>query len=68
MANEVVAILVQEKETKNTIRYREDVAAGAKPIVGQIYLPRHTLKGIATTGEFPEAIRMTVEEYTNTEE
>lgn len=35
--------LEQEKVTKNTIRYKENVAQGGEPVVGVIYVPKATL-------------------------
>jgi hypothetical protein len=46
-----------EKETKNTIMFREYVPFGAEPRIGMIYIQKATLKQL----DFPERIRITVE-------
>ena len=45
---------VRDKETKNTVRFAEETAAGSEPIVGQLYVK----KGLA--GDV-QRLRVTVE-------
>jgi hypothetical protein len=50
----------RERETKNTIRYAEDVAGEERPIVGNLYVLKST---VAELGD-PERIRVTIEAAT----
>lgn len=37
---------MKEKETKNTIRFKEVVAGDLPPVIGTIYIPKQTLQDL----------------------
>jgi len=59
MAKKIVVEAVLEKETKNTIRYRE-IESDEPVKVGTIYLQKWIAKKL-NGGEFPERIKVSVE-------
>jgi hypothetical protein len=53
----VTAVFVQEKETKNSVRYEEEVENGKEPIVGTyFYIKKSLFEKLGS----PEAIEVTV--------
>jgi hypothetical protein len=50
----VTAVMVRDKDTKNTVRYAE--AASSTPAIGTIYLPKHSIEALGN----PESITVTV--------
>jgi len=43
-ASEVTVVMVHEKDTTNTQRFKEQVESGQRPIIGTLYIPNSTLK------------------------
>ena len=41
----IVVTMTQNKETKNTFRYEEDVEGFDSPKIGTLYLPKSTCQG-----------------------
>ena len=58
--------MTEDKETKNTVRFIEDVDEGKAALVGILYVPKETIKELAdgamvTPRDAPLHIRVTVE-------
>lgn len=44
MAKELTATFVQERETKNTVRFIEEESPDGPPIVGTLYVQKYALR------------------------
>lgn len=57
--------MTEDKETKNTIRFAEDLDEGSEPLVGVLYVPKTTINELAKGAHLPTGqpihIRVTVE-------
>lgn len=54
---QVKAIFVYERDTKNTIRFQEQVAGELDvPMIGNIYVSKSTLKALGWTKDKPLAL------------
>lgn len=49
MASSIEVTFSKEKETKNTIRFQEDVEGDASPIVGTLYVKKSKLDEMGAT-------------------
>ncbi len=54
------AVFEFEKETPNTVRYRE-IEEDEPAKVGTIYVKKWVLKKLAGNGKFPKRIKITIE-------
>jgi hypothetical protein len=63
-AQQIDVQFAAERDTKNTVRFKEYVPFGADPKVGIIYIPKATLEKLG----FPERIRITIEPDDTTRE
>ena len=45
----------QEKETKNTVRFQEQVADGQQAVIGPLYIQKHALGS-----ESPKTVTLTI--------
>jgi len=52
----ITVIMITDKETPNTIRFKEVTEKGKAPIIGQIYIPKATLEEL----DNPDAIEITI--------
>jgi hypothetical protein len=43
MAKEVNAIFVEEKDTKNCVRFQEELSDLGAPVIGTLYVQKYTL-------------------------
>jgi hypothetical protein len=46
----------RERETKNTMRYQEDVAPGDQPAIGTLYIQKHALKDLGAAEQITVTI------------
>lgn len=56
MAKELVATFVQERETKNTIRFIEEETDGP-PIVGTLYVQKYALRQLGNPAKIVVTIK-----------
>jgi hypothetical protein len=57
----VSVTLEPERETKNTVRFREAVEDGEQAIIGILYVPKPTLKEMGTDGSKSIVVTLDVE-------
>jgi hypothetical protein len=52
----ITVIMISDKETTNTVRFKEVPEKGKAPILGTLYVPKYTLEEL----DNPDAIEITI--------
>lgn len=58
MPKQIQVWFEKEKETRNTIKFREAVTEGEPEVIGSLYVQKHALKELG----YPTRLKVTVED------